>query len=179
MLPRESGFFKWNRRIPPYCLATSVPFLFAGWLMKGMETWGRKGKKRAEDSLVHEKSKLFSYIPLSLCSSSFLAPLSIFFSDESICWMFNESLKCWFGRGFWGQFFFFFPSFLERFNEEEGSQGWGLEKWKRVRLSEERRFFFLMSVIRYNTIQFVYFLKYFFVHFLIFLFPKFFHNILC
>lgn len=61
---------------------------------------GEEGEKKAEDSLMHEKSKLFSYIPLSPRSSSFLAPLSIFFPDESICWMFNESLKCWFGRGF-------------------------------------------------------------------------------
>lgn len=127
MLPRESGFFKWNRRIPPYCLATSVPFLFAGWLMKGMETWGRKGKKKAEDSLVHEKSKLFSYIPLSPRSSSFLAPLSIFFPDESICWMFNESLKCWFGRGFWGQFFF---SLLLFWRDSMKRRGVKVEGWR-------------------------------------------------
>ena len=44
-------------------LATArVPFLFAGWLMKGMKTWGEKKKKKkhnTKDALVHEKSKLF------------------------------------------------------------------------------------------------------------------------
>lgn len=124
-------------------LATSVPFLFAGWLMKGMETWGRK-KKKAEDALVHEKSKLFSYIPLTrLCFllSSFLAPSCLFFFPfERICWMFNESLKwgcfCWFDCGFCGQFFSFFFGEIGRTEESRLRIG---EVWKRLL---ERRFFF-------------------------------------
>lgn len=54
-------------------LPTDVPFLFAGWLMKGME---KPGRKNTEYPLVHEKSKLFfPRIVLSLVYFFTLMPL--------------------------------------------------------------------------------------------------------
>lgn len=118
MLPRESAFFKRNRRIPRFLpIAGHQRPLSIRWLVDERDgNLGEEEKKKAEDALVHEKSKLFSYIPLTrLCFllSSFLAPSCLFFFPfERICWMFNESLKwgcfCWFDCGFCGQFFSFF-----------------------------------------------------------------------
>lgn len=107
---------------------------------------------------MHEKSKLFSYIPLTrLCFllSSFLAPSCLFFFPfERICWMFNESLKwgcfCWFDCGFCGQFFSFFFGEIGRTEES------------RLRIGEVETFvggetvLFLMSVtivLRYDFLD--------------------------
>lgn len=159
MLPRESGFFKWNRRIPRFLpIAGHQRPLSIRWLVDERDGNLGEEEKKAEDALVHEKSKLFSYIlPPRLCFllSSFLAsPCLFFFPFDERCWMFNESLK-WrcFLRGlvvtFADNFFF-----LRNYN------------------SSTIRFGRYLCIISKNNYEDS-FLKYFFVHLLILLFLKF------
>lgn len=156
MLPRESGFFKWNRRIPRFLpIAGHQRPLSIRWLVDERDGNLGEEEKKAEDALVHEKSKLFSYIlPPRLCFllSSFLAsPCLFFFPFDERCWMFNESEDVFFVVWLWLLRAIFF---LRNYN------------------SSTIRFGRYLCIISKNNYEDS-FLKYFFVHLLILLFLKF------